>query len=95
MGMQLVILVENVEQMRQALSISKSVSEIEIFPMNSDHYGLSIPGNVIDALGENVVITILAEFEYFDLYDGVWKGRENMNKHSVRQRFLSAFKSIF
>ncbi|MEF9676997.1 hypothetical protein ABRQ00_12945 [Pectobacterium aroidearum] len=95
MGMQLVILAKNVEQMRQALSISKSASEIEIFPMNSDHYGLSIPGNVIDALGENVVITILAEFEYFDLYDGVWKGRGSMNKHSLGRRFLSAFKSIF
>lgn len=95
MGMQFVILARDVERMRHTLNMYNLTNEVEIFPLNTDHYGLSIPGKVIDASEENNIIKVFAEFKHFDLYDGIWRGGEESHNHSIGRRFLSALKSLF
>jgi len=41
--------------------------------MAGNMFGLSIPGRVVSAVGEQIILGWMATLEYFDLHEGVWQ----------------------
>jgi len=48
------------------------VSAIETFPLPGDMLGVAIPMNIVDAVGEEVIVAALNQVEHFDLWAGQW-----------------------
>lgn len=74
MGIQIVVVAKDVEQIHATLG--PAAQEAEVFPIAASTFGLSIPTKVIDAVGEQVLLDKIAAFEYFDLWAGVWRRPE-------------------
>ena len=71
MGMQIVVRNADPQLIRAALGIV--AEEMELFPMAGNMFGLSIPGRVVSAVGEQIILGWMATLEYFDLHEGVWQ----------------------
>jgi hypothetical protein len=70
MGLHVVVEAESPEQVRLALGDVASSSEV--FSVGA-RYGISIPMNVVDDVGEAEVRRRLSLLKHYDLYDGKWK----------------------
>jgi hypothetical protein len=71
MGIQVVVKTGEAKTIGSALG--SVVSQYEIFSIGNGLFGLSIPANVVAAIGEENARAKLAALEYFDLWEGVWR----------------------
>jgi hypothetical protein len=71
MGIQIIVKTKTVSDIETALG--GIASECEIFAIDTTDWGVSIPGKVINAVGEQHVEAVLGKLEYFDLWAGAWK----------------------
>lgn len=71
MGMQFVIKAKDIKSIESSLGALSN--QCEIFPIEAGCFGLSIPTQVIDSVGENSIREKLTALEFFDLWSGVWK----------------------
>jgi hypothetical protein len=70
MALQVIIVNQPVEAIsRQLGNITR---QCEIFPIGSDHVGVSVSTKVLEVVGEDRVRESLAGMDYYDLYDGRW-----------------------
>lgn len=71
MGIQIIVKTKTVSDIETVLG--RIASECEIFAIDTTNWGVSIPGNVIDSVGEQHIEATLEKLEYFDLWAGAWK----------------------
>ena len=71
MGIQVIVKTKAADNIETALG--RIASECEIFPIDTENWGVSIPGKVIDVVGEQQVEAALEKLEHFDLWAGTWK----------------------
>ena len=48
------------------------VSTIETFPLPGNMFGVAIPTNIVDTVGEQQIVAALKQVEHFDLWAGQW-----------------------
>lgn len=70
MGMQVVVVAKSVAEVTERLGCVAPFAEI--FPLPSGFIGVSIPLGVVDDFGEEVVLERISNFQYFDLWAGIW-----------------------
>ncbi len=59
-----------------ASAIFSAIDEyIEVFEINTNQVGISIPTKVLDYRGEENMQKILAQFQHYDLWQGKWSER--------------------
>ncbi|OOW00651.1 hypothetical protein [Pseudomonas sp. MF4836] len=71
MGIQIIIKSNDLGRIRAALN--RFAPGCEVFPIDDDSCGVSIPSQVLEAHGEPALQVTLAAFEYFDLWAGRWQ----------------------
>jgi hypothetical protein len=71
MSLQIIIRAADVNLLRA--NLGDICDKIELFPIGSDQYGISIPSKVITTFGENTILEKIAVLHYYDLWAGVWK----------------------
>ena len=47
----------------------------EVFPIDREHVGISIPTRLLDTVGEEKVREALRHLTVYDLFSGVWSGQ--------------------
>lgn len=70
MALQFVIRCAHGEVIERALA--DVIAECELFPLRANHFGLSIPSKVVNAVGESVLRGRLATLNHYDLWSGQW-----------------------
>ena len=60
---------------------------IEVFPIDNQMTGLSVPTKVIDDLGEDAIKKAIRTFDTYDLYNGKWS-RAKRQQGNWFSRFL-------
>ncbi|MEJ2496750.1 MAG: hypothetical protein P8Y43_04620 [Sulfurovaceae bacterium] len=48
------------------------IENLDVFVIDENLYGISIPTKVIDLIGEDKIFTLLDNFTYYFLWDGKW-----------------------
>lgn len=71
MGIQVVIKADTAKAIE--LVLGDVAHQCEIFPIEGNYFGLSIPTKIVQALGEDGAKAKLALLEHFDLWEGVWR----------------------
>ena len=71
MGIQIIIKSNDLGSIRAALD--GFAPGCEVFPIDHEVSGVSIPSRVLEAHGEPALQATLAAFEYFDLWAGRWE----------------------
>lgn len=71
MGIQVVIKADTAKAIELVLGVV--APQCEIFPIERNSFGLSIPTKIVQVLGEEGVKAKLALLEHFDLWEGVWR----------------------
>lgn len=74
MGIQIIIKSSDLGSIRAALD--GFAPGCEVFPIDHEDSGVSIPSWVLEAHGEPALQATLAAFEYFDLWAGRWQTPE-------------------
>ena len=54
----------------------------DVFPLPDGTVGVAIPRKIVDSVGEEMVMGLLARVEYFDLYSGEWKAPNQALQHN-------------
>ncbi|PXX33719.1 hypothetical protein [Undibacterium pigrum] len=70
MGIQIIVKATSVSEIERALG--EIASECEIFPIDAESWGVSIPGKLINVIGEDGIRASLSKLVHFDLWAGVW-----------------------
>ena len=70
MGLQLIVHCENEREIID--SLKDIVDSCERFFIDNNLFGLSIPTNVLDLVGEDDIWIILEKFDVYDLWSGNW-----------------------
>jgi len=70
MSIQLVVEVTEVASIENALG--NIADRCEIFPMGAGNFGVSIPTNVVGAIGEQEVTMRMTRLRHFNLWAGSW-----------------------
>lgn len=73
MGLQLIVKADR-NKIEKALGLL--ASECEIFPIEEDLFGISIPSRTFSSAGENVVLKKIKKLKRFDLWQGSWQESE-------------------
>ena len=71
MGLQLIVQAE-----RQSIVFAALGAEgerCEVFPIEGDLWGISIPRKILDVVGERQFRARLAKLSIYDLYEGTWR----------------------
>ena len=76
MGIQIIIKSNDLGRIRAALD--GFAPGCEVFPIDHEVSGVSIPSRVLDAHGEPALQATLGAFEYFDLWAGRWQTPEKI-----------------
>ena len=72
MGLQLVVQASSDKVVSS--NLGEEISEwAEIFHIEGEHWGLSIPTKVIDDFGENNILSRLRRLHYYSLNEGKWE----------------------
>lgn len=45
---------------------------VEIFPIEKEHFGISIPTKVVDEQGEDTILNFMMTYDHYDLWSGLW-----------------------
>lgn len=45
---------------------------VEIFPIEKEHFGISIPTKVVDEYGEDIILNFMMTYDHYDLWSGLW-----------------------
>lgn len=70
MGLQVIVCCENENEIIN--SLKDIVDSYEGFFIDKNLFGLSIPTNILDLVGENNIWTALERFDVYDLWSGNW-----------------------
>lgn len=70
MGLQLIVHYENESEIID--SLKDIVDSCEGFFIDNNLFGLSIPTNVLDLIGEDDIWITLEKFDVYDLWSGNW-----------------------
>jgi hypothetical protein len=70
MSLQLVVIADRLSDIEAALGAV--FSESGAFPVGPTKFGLSVPTQVLDAVGQDVLLLKLSGLNYFDLWTGRW-----------------------
>lgn len=70
MGLQIILKDTNENEIYSNLNII--IENSELFAINENLYGISIPTKIIDTIGEDKIFTLLDKFTYYFLWDGKW-----------------------
>jgi len=46
--------------------------EAEVFPIDSDHVGISVSTRLVEAVGEQEIRAAMRDIRIYDLYSGAW-----------------------
>jgi hypothetical protein len=46
--------------------------EAEVFPIHSDHVGISVPTRLVESVGEHKIRAAMRNIRIYDLYSGAW-----------------------
>lgn len=71
MGIQVIVKAKAISDIESAFG--RIASECEIFSIDTEDWGVSIPGKIIETVGEQHVEAALEKLDYFDLWAGTWK----------------------
>ncbi|WP_375724151.1 hypothetical protein LXN10_01245 [Arcobacter sp. KX21116] len=70
MGLQIILKDTNENEIYSILNTV--IENSELFLINENLYGISIPTKIIDTIGEDKIFTLLDKFIYYFLWDGKW-----------------------
>lgn len=70
MGLQVIVCCENENEIIK--SLQDIVDSYKGFFIDKNLFGLSIPTNILDLVGENNIWTALERFDVYDLWSGNW-----------------------
>lgn len=70
MGLQIILKDTNENEIYSILNTV--IENSELFLINKNLYGISIPTKIIDTIGEDKIFTLLDKFIYYFLWDGKW-----------------------
>lgn len=73
MGLQLIV---KADRKKIEKSLGTLTSECEIFPIEENLFGISIPSRIFSSVGENAVLKKLKKLKRFDLWQGSWQESE-------------------
>jgi hypothetical protein len=71
MGLQLIVQAEREAPIRKLLGDAGDLAEI--FQIEGELWGVSVPTRVVDTLGESTLRRQLSSLNVFDLYEGQWR----------------------
>jgi len=71
MGIQVLVRGNSIKAVKSALGALAPQSEI--FPVESNLFGVSVPTTVVDSTGEQTVFQLLASVEHYELWSGSWR----------------------
>lgn len=71
--MALQFIVQTQSSSELSTSLSKLAESIELFPVSSALWGISIPTKVVDVVGEDRIRSSLVKFNVYNLYAGEWR----------------------
>jgi len=71
MGIQAVVKTANSKHVESVFGAA--FTQIELFPIESGYFGVSIPTKVVDTIGEQAVFDKLAALEHYELWSGSWR----------------------
>ena len=70
MGMQIII--NNSERIVFENKFNEIIDLCEVFIINEQYTGISIPTKLVDNYGENKILQQLYKIHYYDLWSGTW-----------------------
>ncbi|SDP32933.1 hypothetical protein SAMN04488595_107146 [Ralstonia sp. 25mfcol4.1] len=71
MSLQLIVQCGTVAEVETMLSASCG-SAVEVFAIDMDNIGVSIPTLLLDSVGEERIRAALSHARVYDLYSGIW-----------------------
>lgn len=71
MGIQVLVRGNSIEAVKSALGAF--VPRYEVFPVEGDLFGVSVPTAAVDSAGEQTVLQLLASVEHYEMWSGVWR----------------------
>lgn len=71
--MALQFIVQTKSSSELSTSLGKLAESIELFPVSSALWGISIPTKIVDVVGEDRIRNNLAKFNFYNLYAGEWR----------------------
>ena len=73
MGLQIILKETNENEIYSTLNTI--IENLELFIIDKNLYGISIPTKIIDRVSEDKIFTLLDNFTYYFLWDGKWYNR--------------------
>ncbi len=71
MGLQLILLTQDKSVLDGV--VGDAAAECEVFPIDDQLLGVSIPSRLVDAIGEATIRDRLTRWTHFDLWEGSWR----------------------
>jgi hypothetical protein len=71
MGLQLIV--QSQSQSAIADAVGAEAEQCEVFAIEGELWGISIPTKVLDGIGENQFRARLSTLSIYDLYEGAWR----------------------